>query len=51
MSEFNVAVMALVYAVSSSRLVVDILGRVGPGGSYTTLKQWLKANSGELSNT
>ena len=46
-SEFNIAAMAVAYAVSSSRLVVDILGRVGPGGSYTTLKQWMKANSGE----
>ena len=46
-SEFNIAAMAVAYAVSSSRLVVDILGRIGPGGSYTTLKQWMKANSGE----
>lgn len=46
-SEFNIAVMALVYAVSSRKLVVNIVGRVGPGGSYSTLKNWLKANSGE----
>ena len=46
-SEFNVAAMAVAYAVSSSRLVVDILGRVGPGGSYTLLKHWLKGHAGE----
>ncbi len=42
MSELNVAAMAVAYSASGSRLVVDILGRVGPGGSYPLLKQWLK---------
>lgn len=46
-AEFNVAAMAVAYSVSSSRLVVNLLGRMGPGGSYTLLKNWLKANAGE----
>ena len=46
-SEINVSAMAVAYAVCSSRLVVEIMGRLGPGGSYTLLKKWLKSHVGE----
>ena len=36
------ATLAIAYAVCSSRLVIEILGGVGPGGSYTLLKQWTR---------
>ena len=39
--------MSVAYAVCNSRLVVDMLGRIGPGRSYPLLKQWLKENVGE----
>ena len=40
-SEMSIAAMAVAYALCSSRLIVEILGRIGPGGSYPLLKQWL----------
>ena len=46
-SELGMAALAIAYAVCSSRLVIEILGRIGPGGSYTLLKQWLKSHVGE----
>ena len=33
-SELSIAAMSVAYAVCNSRLVVDMLGRIGPGGSY-----------------
>ena len=44
-SEFNILAMFVAYAVSGSRMVVDMLGRIGPGGSYSLLKQWLATMS------
>ena len=46
-SELGMAAFAIAYAVCSSRLVIEILGRIGPGGSYTLLKQWRKSHVGE----
>ena len=46
-SELGMATLAIAFAVCSSRLVIEILGGVGPGGSYTLLKQWLKSHVGE----
>ena len=40
-SDFHIALQAVSYAVSGSRLVVDMIGHAGPGGSYTLLKEWL----------
>ena len=33
-SELSIAAMSVAYSVCNSRLVVDMLGRIGPGGSY-----------------
>ena len=46
-SEFHVAFQAVAYALSGSRLVVDMLGHLGPGGSYKLLKDWLVGLGGE----
>jgi len=46
-SEFHIAFQAVAYAVSGSRLVVDMLGHLGPGGSYKLLKDWLVGLGGE----
>ncbi len=48
MSEFHVGFQAVAYAVSSSRLVVDMMGHIGPGGSYTLLKSWLNELGGSV---
>ena len=40
-SDFHIALQAVSYAVSGSRLVVDMIGHAGPGGSYTLVKEWL----------
>lgn len=46
-SEFNIAAMFVAYAVSSSRMVAEMLGRIGPGGSYSVMKQWVGSLSAE----
>ena len=46
-AELSIAAMSIGYAECNSRLVVNMLGRIGPGGSYPLLKQWLKENVGE----
>ena len=47
MSALNIAAMSVAYAVCNSRIVIEVTGRIGPGGSYTLLKQWLKQNIGQ----
>ena len=47
-SEFLVGFQAIAYAVSGSRLVVDMLGHISPGGSYTLLKSWLGELGGSI---
>ena len=48
MSELDIiAAMLVAYVASNSRLVTELMGRLGPGGSYTLLKQWLKQNVGD----
>lgn len=39
--------MSVAYAVCNSQIAVDMMGRVGPGGPNSLLKQWLKQNVGE----
>ena len=40
-SEFHIGLQAIAYALSGSRLVVDLMGHVGPGCEYIMLKAWL----------
>ncbi|XP_065180592.1 uncharacterized protein LOC135811302 [Sycon ciliatum] len=46
-SDFHVLFQSIVYAVTQSRVAVDLIGHLGPGGSYTLVKDWLANLGGE----
>eukprot|EP00117_Sycon_ciliatum_P002321 scpid36361/ scgid7600/ len=45
-SEFHILLQAVVYAITQSKTTVEIIGHLGPGASYSLVKEWLAGLGG-----